>query len=83
MLSDEDKQEVIENKANYSLDDIEAKLSVICVRKKVNFDLDDTSKNDNIVEEEKDVMTYNLSGNDTASTPAWIAALKNTRDSKK
>ena len=83
MLSDEDKQDVIENKANYSLDDIEAKLSVICVRKKVNFDLDDTSKNDNIVEEEKDVMTYNLSGNDTASTPAWIAALKNTRDSKK
>ena len=83
MLSDEDKQEVIENKVNYSLDDIEAKLSVICVRKKVNFDLDDTSKNDNTVEEEKDVMTYNLSGNDMASTPAWITALKNTRDNRK
>ena len=83
MLSDEDKAEVIENKANYSLDDIEAKLSVICVRKKVNFDLDDTSKNDNTVEEEKDVMTYNLSGNDMASTPAWITALKNTRDNRK
>lgn len=82
MLSDEDKQEVIENKANYSLDDIEAKLSVICVRKKVNFDLDDTSKNDNTVEEEN-VMTYNLSGNDMASTPAWITALKNTRDNRK
>ena len=82
MLSDEDKQEVIENKANYSLDDIEAKLSVICVRKKVNFDLDDTSKNDNTVEEEN-VMTYSLSGNDMASTPAWITALKNTRDNRK
>ena len=82
MLSDEDKQEVIENKVNYSLDDIEAKLSVICVRKKVNFDLDDTSKNDNTVEEEN-VMTYSLSGNDMASTPAWITALKNTRDNRK
>jgi hypothetical protein len=82
MLSDEDKQDVIENKANYSLDDIEAKLSVICVRKKVNFDLDDTSKNDNTVEEEN-VMTYSLSGNDMASTPAWITALKNTRDNRK
>ena len=81
MLSDEDKAEVIENKANYSLEDIEAKLSVICVRKKVNFDLDDTSKNDNIVED-KEVVTYNVSSEETASTPAWIAALKNTRDNR-
>ena len=82
MLSDEDKAEVVENKAKYSLEDIEAKLSVICVRKKVNFDLDDTSKNDNIVEE-KEVMTYNVSDNESTSTPAWISALKNTRDNRK
>ena len=82
MLSEEDKAEVVENKANYSLDEIEAKLSVICVRKKVNFDLDDTSKNDNTVEEEN-VMTYSLSNNDMSSTPAWITALKNTRDNRK
>jgi hypothetical protein len=81
MLSDEDKKEVIENKANYSLEDIEAKLSVICVRKKVNFDLDDTSKNNNIVEEEK-VTTYNVSENDETSLPAWLTAVKNTRDNK-
>ena len=82
MLSEEDKAEVVENKANYSLEDIEAKLSVICVRKKVNFDLDDTSKNDNIVED-KEVMTYNVSDNESTSTPAWISALKNTRDNRK
>ena len=82
MLSDEDKADVIENKSKYSLEDIEAKLSVICVRKKVNFDLDDTSKNDNIVEE-KEVMTYNVSDNESTSTPAWISALKNTRDNRK
>ena len=45
-LSDEDKKEVVENKSKYSVDEIEAKLSVICVRNKVNFDLDDSSKND-------------------------------------
>ena len=82
MLSDEDKADVIENKSNYSLEDIEAKLSVICVRKKVNFDLDDTSKNEDKVEEKENIVTYNLNS-DTASTPAWISALKNTRDSRK
>lgn len=82
MLSDEDKKDVVENKSNYSLDEIEAKLSVICVRKKVNFDLDDTSKSEEKVEDSvKDVITYTVNETDT-STPAWIAALKQTRDSK-
>lgn len=80
MLSDEDKADVIANKAKYSLDEIEAKLSVICVRKKVNFDLDDTDKNDDNVENNK-VTTYTLE-NTESSVPAWIAALKNTQKSK-
>ncbi len=80
MLSDEDKKEVIENKGKYSYDDIEAKLSVICVRKKVNFDLEDTSKNDNTVEETPTV-TFNLD-NAESSVPAWISALKNARNNK-
>ena len=82
MLSDEDKADVIENKSNYSLDEIESKLSVICVRKKVNFDLEDTSK-EKEEEVDKDVMTYTVNDNEGSSTPAWIAALKNTRDSRK
>lgn len=80
MLSDEDKEDVIANKSNYSLDEIEAKLSVICVRKKVNFDLDDTSKNEEV---EDTVVTYTMNNNEGSSTPAWIAALKNTRNSRK
>lgn len=80
MLSDEDKADVIANKAKYSLDEIEAKLSVICVRKKVNFDLDDIDKNDDNVENNK-VTTYTLE-NTESSVPAWIAALKNTQKSK-
>lgn len=81
MLSDEDKADVIENKSSYSLDEIESKLSVICVRKKVNFDLEETSKDEEEVE--KDVVTYTVNDNVGSSTPAWIAALKNTRDSRK
>ena len=78
MLSEEDKKDVIENKAKYSLDEIESKLSVICVRKKVNFDLEDTSKNDSIVEETP-VTTFNLNEAESA-VPAWVKALRATRD---
>lgn len=46
MLSEEDKKDVLENKRNYSLEQIEEKLAVICFRKKVNFDLDTSSKNE-------------------------------------
>lgn len=81
MLSDEDKADVISNKANYSLDEIESKLSVICVRKKVNFDLEDTSKKEEEVVE--NVTTYNMNEVDQPTTPAWIAALRNTRNSRK
>ena len=80
MLSDEDKKDVIENKSKYSLDEIEAKLSVICVRKKVNFDSEDIDKNENKIEDE--VMTYSLNNEGSAIMPEWLKALKNTRDSK-
>ena len=80
MLTDEDKADVIANKAKYSLDEIEAKLSVICVRKKVNFDLnDDTSKDEDV---DSGVTTYTL-GNEESSTPAWISALRKTQNSRK
>lgn len=70
MLSDEDKKDVVENIDTYSLDDIEAKLSIICVRNKVSFNLDD-NKNDGIT-------TYNLDGGVPAdeTVPAWVKALR-------
>ena len=79
MLSDEDKKEVIEHKAEYSLDDIEAKLSVICVRKKVNFEKEDTSKNDNDIE--NPVTTFSLNEENSVA-PAWLAALKRKKEEK-
>ena len=39
MLADEDKEDVKTNVDLYSLEEIESKLAVICVRKKVNFNL--------------------------------------------
>lgn len=79
MLSDEDKKDVLENKAKYSLEEIEAKLSVICVRKKVNFDLDNTSKNENNLENA--VVTYCVN-NEENSTPTsdLYKALKAAKD---
>lgn len=71
MLSDDDKKDVIDNIDKYSVDDIEAKLSVICVRNKVSFDLDE--------DKETKPTTYNLnnSEDDDESIPAWVkAALK-------
>ena len=65
MLSEEDKRDVIDNIDTYSLNDIEAKLSIICVRNKVNFNLDD-NKNDN------KPTTFNLNNVDNDSTPAWV-----------
>ena len=83
MLTDEDKADVIENKAKYSLDDIEAKLSVICVRKKVNFDLDeDDASKDRKNDVDTNIMTYKLV-DEESSTPAWISALKKTQSNRK
>ena len=69
MLSDEDKAEVVENIDKYSLDDIEAKLSVICVRNKVSFDLDENNKPNG-------ATTYNLNNNNSEDDdmPAWVKA---------
>ena len=77
MLSDEDKKDVVENKAKYSLEEIESKLSVICYRKKVSFESNEVETKNN---DTQDVTTYNL--NTVESTPAWVKALKNTQKSR-
>ena len=64
MLSDDDKSDVIANIDKYSLDEIESKLSVICVRNKVSFNNEEDSK----------PTTYNLDGESEEDTnmPAWV-----------
>ena len=82
MLSDEDKKDVIENKAKYSLEEIESKLAVICFKKKVNFNLDNSSENeDKKKETEIPVTTFNVDNRED-STPDWIKAVESTMNSK-
>ena len=66
MLSDDLKKDCVDNIDTYSLDDIEAKLSVICVRNKVSFDLDKP--------EEKKEVVFNLDSVDDSydDIPAWV-----------
>lgn len=70
MLSEEDKKDVVDNKAKYSLEDIEAKLSVICVRKRVSFN----STEDEVATATTDEapLTFNLEGSQGENLPAWL-----------
>lgn len=74
MLSDEDKKDVVDNIDTYSLDDIEAKLSIICVRNKVSF------ADDNNQGTPQGATVYNLGDDpdDDSSTPAWVKAALDT-----
>ena len=77
MLSDEDKKDVIENKASYSLDEIKSKLAVICFEKKVNFNLNDTVENEED-KNEKVVTTFNMNIQSDLSVPDWVKEVENT-----
>ena len=72
MLSDEDKADVISNKEKYTLDEIKAKLSVICFDKKINFTLNKKADD----KKEEDIVTYTLNDNADNSLPDWVKAVK-------
>lgn len=71
MLSDDLKKDVVDNIDTYSLEDIEAKLSILCVRNKVSFDLENDNK-------EADPISYNLNDIDSSNdnVPEWIKAIQ-------
>lgn len=77
MLSDEEKAEITARKAQYTVEEIEEKLSVICFRKG-NFDSSNTS-NDN--KTEAPVMTFSVH-NAGASKPAWLSAVDNVKNNR-
>lgn len=71
MLSEDDKADVIANIDTYSLDDIEAKLSILCVRNKVSFDLDN--------DKEPTQITYHLestSNHKVEEVPEFVKTLR-------
>lgn len=74
MLSDEDKKDVTEHIDEYSLDDIEAKLSVICVRNKVNFEVEEEKHEDNSNSAPQGLFSLNQIVDD--GVPEWLKAVK-------
>ena len=78
MLSNEDKKDVMENKEKYSLDEIEAKLSVICFRKKINF----ASEKEETEGEPAAPVTYSLQ-DATEDVPAWLNSIRDAHNKNK
>ena len=78
MLSDEDKKDVIEHKSEYSLEDIKSKLAVICFEKKVNFNLDTSSENEEstVEEDENPVTTFDIKATEDSTVPEWVRAVE-------
>lgn len=77
MLSEDDIKDIVENKAKYSLEEIEAKLSIIYTKKQFALEnqVNDTHKQDT----SSQVVTYNLKENEIVdSVPDWIKAVRET-----
>ena len=79
MLSDEDKKNVVENKSQYTLDEIEKELSVICVRKKVNFNL---AEETNEIKDEATTFNLNAVSVEDANLPAWLKAVEDRKNAE-
>lgn len=82
ILAEEDLKDVQENIDKYSYSEIESKLSVTCVRKKVSFDSlqDDDSTS---TKETEEVTSYTITDDDVSSnTPAWVKSVRRTQEEK-
>ena len=75
MLSDEDKKDVIDNKDKYTLDEIEAKLSIIYTKRQMALEQQSVENNK---EEHKNVVTYDLNDNEMVNLPDWVKAVRET-----
>lgn len=78
MLSDDDKAEVVSHIDEYSVDEIEAKLAVICVRNKLNMSEQAESPNAG--------TTFSLDDIDDNSeqdnAPAWLSLLRKAKNNE-
>jgi hypothetical protein len=72
MLSEEDKQDVVDNIDKYSVEDIENKLSVICFRKKINFSLNDSNPNTTV-----NIDAFSMT--EPQATSDWVKAVVDTQ----
>jgi len=80
MLSDDEKKDVQDNIDTYSLDEIEGKLSIICVHNKL--DLSEKSDNENHLETTFSLDDANFS-EEEENVPAWLSLLRKTKKNEK
>lgn len=71
-LTDEDKADVVANKATYTLDEIESKLCVKAVRNKVSFNLDEQDVNSH---QKSAAVTFNLDSTTAGEEDAIYSGL--------
>ena len=78
MISDEDKAEVVANKEQYSLDEIEGKLALIYVQKNVDFETVDGQAEE---PEQSPAVAFSLEDDiETADeADAFLKALRNAK----
>ena len=74
MLSDEDKKDVIDHIDEYSKDEIEAKLSIICVRNRVSFEEENKPNNPT-------TYSFNDINNKENTVPAWVKSVMAAKSS--
>lgn len=81
MLSDEDKAEIVANKEQYSLDEIEAKLALIYVHKNVDFStLTGEIESFETPEEEEPTMVFSLDDTTVEFVPPMVEALRQVKN---
>lgn len=75
MLSEEEKKDIQDNIDKYSVEEIESKLSVICVHNKLDL-------SDKKGEEKETETTFSLSGEqeEDFNAPAWLNLLRKTKN---
>lgn len=80
MLSDEDKAEIIKNKSEYSLSEIESKLALLYVNKNVDFSTITGEAETEPEKEASPITTFSLdSAVDMTDVPAIVKALRATK----
>lgn len=78
MLSAEDKKEIIEHKAEYSLEEIEAKLAVLYVEKNVDFSTLTGEAEAEVEVEEDPITSFSLEAPVAGFAPSFLSALRQT-----
>ena len=73
MLDDSEKKEIKDNKSKFSLEDIEAKLSILYTRKSMKLDLEQHAQEAE-TQVEQNVTTYSLADN-MSNLPDWVKAV--------